>query len=489
MARHFRYGNILAAVCLTPFSAQAEGFAQLKEVRFWNSGDTSRIAIETDTEVRFEYDRLQDPDRIYVDLRSTRPSKGRQYFTIPVTEGPLKQIRVALKSPTVTRVVLDLSEDVEYTVSQLAVPDRVVIELKQKGAPAPAPAPATAEPTAAPVPPPVEVTQAPPRQFRAPKLEPVPVPSSRRDLLASQDVPRVTAREHHVQTPDVLMASVATRPKRLRRELPPVAPPPAPPPVAETVTVPETPPADEKALKSLTRILGLKLNRVVLDAGHGGNDHGTTSPEGVIEKDLVLDITMRLGKMLEERGTQVIYTRKEDRFVSLDARTEMANHQQADLFLSIHANSSHYRNVLGTETYYLNLTTVRADLDVAARENASSEKSLHELSDLLTKITRNEKLIESRDFAQRIQGATHELVTKTHGNRIYNRGVKKAPFVVLIGAKMPAVLVEIGFLTNPKEEAMMKKGDYRQRLAEALFKGVSQYAESLNRVKLARNSE
>lgn len=483
MAALFRLGSAVAAiVCLGTGLARAQELAVLKEVRFWTSGDTSRIAIETDAEVQFEYDRLQSPDRIYVDLASTRPSKGRKYYTIPVAEGPIEQIRVALKTPTITRVVLDLNSDVEYSVSQLAVPDRVVIELKHKGSRTSAPTLSTSsEAVPAPKAAPVEVAAKP---FRAPELKPVPIPPAKRELIRSQDVPKVANRPPASPAPEVLLAGLVTRPTRSKRPLPPA---PAPvPPVAENPPVSR--PADDAATKSLTRILGLKLNRVVLDAGHGGNDHGTTSPAGVVEKELVLDVTMRLGKMLEERGTQVIYTRKDDRFMSLDARTELANRQQADLFLSIHANSSPYRNVLGTETYYLNLTTVRADLDVAARENASSQKAVHELSDLLTKIARNEKLIESRDFALRIQGATHDLVTRTHG-RTYNRGVKKAPFVVLIGAKMPAVLVEIGFLTNPKEEAMMKKGDYRQHLAEALFKGVSQYGESLNRVKLARNSE
>lgn len=484
MAALFRLGSAVAAVlCLAAPLVRAQQLATVKEVRFWTSGDTSRIAIETDSEVQFEYDRLQGPDRIYVDLISTKPSRGRKYFTIPVAEGPLEQIRVALKTPVITRVVLDLAADVDYTVSQLAVPDRVVIELKHKGSSAAEAGPSVSESAPAPKPAPAEVAAKP---FRAPELKPLPIPPPKRELIRSQDIPKLSGKQTPVrEAPEVLLAGVATRPGR-RRPLPPASEPL--PPVAES-PAPSRPTEDTAAAtKSLTRILGLKLNRVVLDAGHGGNDHGTTSPAGVVEKELVLDVTLRLGKMLEERGTQVIYTRKDDRFVALDARAPIANRQQADLFLSIHANSSPYKNVLGTETFYLNLTTVRADLDVAARENASSENSVHELSDLLTKIARNEKLIESRDFALRIQGAAHDLVTKTHG-RTYNRGVKKAPFVVLIGAKMPAVLVEIGFLTSPKEEAMLKKPEYRQRLAEALFKGVSQYAESLNRVKLARNSE
>jgi N-acetylmuramoyl-L-alanine amidase len=470
-----RNGVFAAVVSLWVAPLSAASFVSLKEVRHWTSNDVSRVAIETDAEVRYEYDRLPSPDRIYIDLINTRPSDGRKYRTIAVGEGSLNQIRIALKTTTVTRVVLDLSGDVEYSVSQLAVPDRVVIELRAKGA-----APQTAAPD---VSPPSAAESAISRQpavaarpFRAPALHPMPVTSRPVEIFRAQDIPKLKAALAILPgAPESLMADVSTIPSRTARRT--TLPPPEP-----------SAASDPSTIKSLTRILGLKLNRVVLDPGHGGNDHGTTSPTGVVEKALVLDVTMRLGRLLEEQlGAQVTYTRKDDRFLSLDARTELANRSQADLFLSIHANSSPYKNVLGTETYYLNLTTVRADLDVAQRENAGSEKSVHELTDLVAKIAHNDKVVESRDFAQKIQGATHELVTRTHG-RTYNRGVKKAPFVVLIGAKMPAVLVEIGFLTSPKEEAAMKTQEYRQRLAEALFKGVAQYAESLNRVRLARNT-
>ena len=236
-------------------------------------------------------------------------------------------------------------------------------------------------------------------------------------------------------------------------------------------------------------MLGLKLNRVVLDAGHGGNDHGSTSPGGLVEKELTLDVTLRLGKLLESRmGVEVIHTRPDDRFVALDARPVMANAQQADLFLSIHANSSPYRPAFGTETYYLSFSSDQAERSVAARENASSSKSVHDLGDLVHKIARYEKATESRDFAARIQSAAHELVTKTHG-RAYNRGVKKAPFVVLIGTQMPAVLIEIGFLTNPREEELMKRPEYRQGLAEALCRGVIRYAESLNNFRASADGQ
>ncbi|HLI83517.1 MAG TPA: N-acetylmuramoyl-L-alanine amidase, partial [Bryobacteraceae bacterium] len=238
---------------------------------------------------------------------------------------------------------------------------------------------------------------------------------------------------------------------------------------------------------SLTRALGLKINRIVIDPGHGGHDQGTMGPKGLLEKDLVLDVALRVGKLVQDRlGAEVIYTRSDDTFVPLEGRTALANEKKADLFLSIHANSSPAAHVSGIETYYLNFTDSKDALDVAARENASSQKSVFELRDLIQKITLHDKLEESREFANRIQSSLYALSLRNFPGE-KNRGVRKAPFVVLIGAEMPSVLAEIGFLSNPKEEALLKRSDYRQRLAEALYRGVARYAESLSHFQMAQN--
>jgi len=201
---------------------------------------------------------------------------------------------------------------------------------------------------------------------------------------------------------------------------------------------------------------------------------------------LLLDITLRLGRLLEERtGIEVLYTRKDDSFVDLHERAPFANRAKADLFLSIHANSAPVRNVVGAETYYLNRGESKEDLAVATRENATSAKSLFELGDLVKKIVAYDKRDESRQLATHIQSATHQLSTQTFG-RVYNRGVRNAPFVVLIGATMPAVLVEVGFLSNPKEESLLKKPEHRQKVAEALYKGILSYADSLSHFNLAQ---
>ena len=238
--------------------------------------------------------------------------------------------------------------------------------------------------------------------------------------------------------------------------------------------------------RSMIRVLGLKVGRIVLDAGHGGHDTGTVGPEGLREKDLVLDVSKRLGALIEDRmGSEVIYTRSDDTFIPLERRTEIANEAKADLFLSIHANSSPIRTAAGVETYYLSFTTSKTALDLAARENAASNETVYDLQDILQKIALNDKVDESRDFAARVQTALFALSAKNN-KAAKDRGVRKAPFVVLIGASMPSVLAEIGFISNAHDESTMKRAEYRERIAEALYKGLSGYAGTLSHFQVAQ---
>jgi N-acetylmuramoyl-L-alanine amidase len=237
---------------------------------------------------------------------------------------------------------------------------------------------------------------------------------------------------------------------------------------------------------SLVRALGLKINRVVIDAGHGGHDEGTRGGHGLVEKELVLDVALRLGKLIEDgMGAEVVYTRSDDTFVTLEGRTALANEKKADLFVSIHANSSPLPRITGVETYYLNFPSSKDAADVASRENATADKSIFELRDLVQKITLHDKSEESKEFASRVQTSLHALSVKNFPAE-FNRGVKKAPFIVLIGANMPSILAEIGFLTNAKEESLLKRADYRQKVADALFHGVSKYGDGLSHFQVAQ---
>jgi N-acetylmuramoyl-L-alanine amidase len=237
--------------------------------------------------------------------------------------------------------------------------------------------------------------------------------------------------------------------------------------------------------RSLIRALGLKIGKIVIDPGHGGHDTGTIGPNGLEEKDLVLEVGRRLGKLLETRlGAEVVYTRKDDTFIPLETRTAIANQQRADLFVSIHANSSEDSAARGVETYYLNFTSSPEALEVAARENAVSEKSIYELQDLVKKIALKEKIEESREFAGDVQESLHSgLAAKSPGIR--DRGVKKAPFIVLIGANMPSILAEISFVSNPGDEHRLETSEYRQRIAESLYRGIAKYVNGLSGVKVA----
>jgi N-acetylmuramoyl-L-alanine amidase len=245
------------------------------------------------------------------------------------------------------------------------------------------------------------------------------------------------------------------------------------------------PPTESKPTRdgqrSLTRALGLKISRIVIDPGHGGHDTGTIGPHGLMEKDLCLDVALRLGHEIEEKlpGAVVIYTRKDDTFIPLEERTAIANEAKADLFISVHANSSHDAAARGIETYYLNFATSEESMAVAARENALAQSSLHDLQDIIKKIARNEKVEESKELASDIQDSlTHRLQLVSQDER--NRGVKKAPFVVLIGANMPSVLSEISFISNPSDEKLLRKTDQRQRVADGLYRGIASYLDSLN---------
>src|SRR5229473_745409 len=237
--------------------------------------------------------------------------------------------------------------------------------------------------------------------------------------------------------------------------------------------------------RSLIRALGLKIGKIVIDAGHGGHDTGTIGPNGLCEKDVVLDVAKRLGRLLESRlGAEVIYTRQDDTFIPLETRTAIANRERADLFISVHANSSRDSDARGVETYYLNFTSSPEALEVAARENAVSEKSIHELQDLVKKIAMKEKIEESREFAGDVQHSLHTgLATRSPGIR--DRGVKKAPFIVLIGANMPSILAEISFVSNPGDARRLQTSQYRQRIAESLSRGVVKYIGGLSGVKVA----
>jgi N-acetylmuramoyl-L-alanine amidase len=201
----------------------------------------------------------------------------------------------------------------------------------------------------------------------------------------------------------------------------------------------------------------------------------------------VLDVALRLEQLLlKQPGVEVMLTRRTDVFIPLEERTEIANREEADLFLSIHANASRSSRARGVETYFLNFASNPEAQAVAARENAASGRTMHSLPDIVKAITLNNKLDESRDFATMVQRA---MVERLRAHNARDLGVKQAPFVVLIGAGMPSVLAEISFVTNPQEGRLLRANAYRQRIAEALFDGIAQYQRALKNVRTVANQE
>jgi N-acetylmuramoyl-L-alanine amidase len=480
-------------------------------VRFWSLTDVTRVVVETTDDFHFKSDRVPDPDRLFFDLSGTRLRIGNKgYQTISVGDKLLRQIRVAEKEPGTTRVVFDLEKGVEFTASQLSNPSRLIIELRPTGTAAQS-AQVTMSVTGA-----QKLADVKPTELAPADLQLVSKPATTAttamtvtSLVRTVDAKVTGPRALDVRTEEKLAAPMPTPPaiarttavvpasmgsQPVKAALPPTPLVTDPPKVAIATKKPAVPVVIPRAAKlpnegdsSLTRVLGLKIGRIVLDAGHGGHDTGTSGPNGLTEKDLVLDVCRRLGALIQARmGSEVIYTRTDDTFIPLEERTQIANDRRADLFLSIHANSSPIRAASGVETYYLNFTTSKEALQVAARENASSQKTVFELKDLLQKIALKDKVEESREFAAKIQSALYGVSAKNNV-RSKDRGVKKAPFVVLIGASMPSVLAEIGFVSNPRDEAAMKRPEVRQKIAEALYKGLSQYAGTLSQAQFARN--
>ena len=463
---------------------EREPLHSLTAVRHWSQSDVTRVAVEVTGSFVFRSDRLHGPERVYFDILNTVPHiAGRRAYTEDLDDPLLKRIRVAEYSPGVARVVLYLGDNVEVHTSQLVNPSRLIVELHAGGATITP----TTEPMAVPQP-------SAPKLAAPPAIKAAATPKSdavnQVSVVSSPIMPAAPAPTLSDVPPVLPLKTIATpAPEPVKMaEVKPAAPP-------KKTDTPSDPTGAAKAARhtstgdtSLVRALGLKLQRVVIDPGHGGHDQGTQGPHGLLEKELVLDVAQRLGKMIEDRlGAEVIYTRTDDTFVPLKGRTELANEKKADLFLSIHANSSPVPRITGVETYYLSLTNSKEANDVAMRENTTAQESIFELRDLLQKIALNDKVEESKEFASRVQAALFAFSARSFPAE-KDRGVKKAPFVVLIGANMPSILAEIGFVSNAREEALLKKSDYRQKLAEALFRGVSRYADSLSHFQVAQNS-
>jgi N-acetylmuramoyl-L-alanine amidase len=456
---------------------------RVRRIRTATNGDATRVTIDLENTVQYASGRIANPDRIFLDLHAARLTPEVARGNIHVDGNLLTAVRVAQNHEGVVRVVLDVNGVKDYTASLTNNPSQLVIDLYANSLPL-----RTAKSKRGQQPTEDEAndnagsttgTAGGSVQNVASKSSAVnPVPSGQPVSGSSSAVSGSIAASG---SPAAANNSVPNAKNGKSKSIKAWAANTKP----DLIQPATSPQPTRDGQSTLTRALGLKIGRIVIDAGHGGHDTGTIGPTGLMEKDLCLDVALRLGKIIQQRlpGAEVVYTRADDTFIPLEERTNIANQAKADLFISIHANSSQDHGARGIETYYLNLKGSAEAMEVAARENATAQEGVHDLQDLVKKIARTEKIDESKEFAEDIQDSLSKRVEKS-GKSVKNRGVRKAPFVVLIGADMPSILTEISFLSNPADEQLLKKPEQRQKVAEGLYQGVASYLQSMNSVSV-----
>lgn len=457
-------------------SRVGEKTVRVTSVEHHSAQDYTRITVDLEQDVQFESQRIDHPDRIFFDLKNTRLASALKGQSFAVDDGRVKKIRAAQYKPGKARIVIETEGRASYNASLVLNPPRLVIDVHNNDAHVEESAICDSTKDSC------DQSESATRSELIPAAEKstalATLGSPKKVIVeADDDAPTAEITDSaNAEKPEAKSAKVTKSVRRGKTQ------------TSLARSMREADPTSDGE-RSLIRALGLKIGKIVIDPGHGGHDTGTIGPNGLLEKDLVLDVSKRLGKLLKARlGAEVVFTRRDDTFIPLETRTAIANREQADLFVSVHANSSHDPDARGVETYYLNFTSSPEALEVAARENAASDKSIHELQDLVKKIALKEKIEESREFASDVQSSLHSgLAVKNAAER--DRGVKKAPFVVLIGANMPSILAEISFISNPADEKRLKTQDYRQRIAESLYRGISRYVNGLGGVKVASKIE
>ena len=379
-----------------PPEEKPEGRPQVTGVRHWSSENSSTVVVDLEDQVQYEAHSLDSPARVYFDLFDTKLAPGLMNQSIDVNDIFLKRVRMAQPNEGVTRIVLEVKKEAEFSVSLDPDPYRLTIEVR---------APGTNKTT--------------------------PPPAS------------------------------STKPS------PAVSPQPTPQPTQKTGSSPRPGPS--------------RGYLVVLDAGHGGWDLGTLGRRGLVEKDVVLDVVERLGRLLEDKlAVDVVYTRQNDSYLPLEKRAEIGNLAKANLFLSVHANYSDLPTARGVETYY---TNTYSSLNARTADFTPSLEAVN-----WTGVDIREKVTDSHRLAIDIQEALFAgLSARTR--EIRNRGVKKAQYVVLTGTQMPAVLAEISFVSSPDDENKLQSSDYRQQIAEALYKGVAKFHSEGKHTSLASNEK
>ncbi|MFH0781476.1 MAG: N-acetylmuramoyl-L-alanine amidase [Pseudomonadota bacterium] len=398
-------------------------------VKYWSSDDYTRVVIMASGPVTYREILLEEtenaPRRLYIDFNKSY-IEPQYRAPVPIEDGLLKRIRTGQNSQDTVRVVLDIESIGSYKIYSLPDPFRVVIDVRGE---------------------------------KHTKQTPKPI-----DTPSIAQIEKNSLKESSVQSSNNIVVLRDT--KKIAVNIKPSSTP------TKTAAGPETKPL------SLAQQLGLGVKKIVLDPGHGGKDPGAMA-FGLKEKDLVLDVAKKLAPVLrKELGCEVVLTRKDDTFISLEERTAIANTNNADLFISLHINAHTSAKVRGLETYYLNLTTNADAMRVAARENATSTHQMSELQDILSDIMKNSKIDESSRLAQMVHNSILREADKLGFTNIKNLGVKQAPFYVLIGAQMPAILIELAFISNEKDLANLKNSEFLDMLTKEIVDGIRAYVNN-----------
>lgn len=426
-------------------SSRENKLSYVLPVKYWSSDNYTRVVIMASGPVNYKEILLEEtenaPRRLYIDFKKSY-IEPQYRAPVPIEDGLLRRIRTGQFSPDTVRVVLDIESINSYKIFSLPDPFRVVVDVRGEKK--------------------VE-RSIPEKQAVESRVEPKVEPTE--TVVETKGEPENTGSNNVVVLRDNKKISPyqksSPEPNRIEKS------------------------SESKPL-TLAQQLGLGVKKVVLDPGHGGKDPGAIA-FGLKEKDIVLAIAKQLAPTLaKELGCEVILTRQDDTFISLEERTAIANTQNADLFVSLHVNAHSSSKVRGLETYYLNLTTNADAMRVAARENATSTHQMSDLQDILSDILKNSKINESSRLAQQVHNAIIAKAEKQGYADVKNLGVKQAPFYVLIGAQMPAILIEIAFISNEQDSKNLNNPGFVKMLTQEITHGIRAYVNDTT-AQLSKN--
>lgn len=407
-------------------------------VKYWSSDDYTRVVIKASGPVKYKETLLEKqgkhPRRLYIDFQNAY-IEPRYRAPVPIEDGLLKQIRTGQNTPENVRVVLDIESISNYKIFSLPDPFRVVVDVRGEGKPS------------------RDLAKSSPRP---------PAQISSNSSTQVSEKPAVT--EPEIVVLDTQKKTMVTAPGTEQTNKDPVD---------------DALQAEMQSMQlSLAQQLGLGVRKIVVDPGHGGKDPGA-SGFGLREKDIVLKIGQKLAPVLaKETGTEVVLTRDKDLYIPLEERTAIANAKGADLFISLHINAHPSPKVHGLETYYLNLSTNAEAMRVAAFENATSTHQMSDLQDILSDIMKNSKINESSRLAGFVHNSLCNGIKEVQEKKFKDLGVKQAPFYVLIGAEMPAILIEIAFITSPLDSKLLADDQMLDKIVEDISEGVRHYIHS-----------